>query len=327
MFKGICRSALLACLVLGVSCISADAAPKFPRRNITLIVPSGPGGGCDLVARNFATYFEKYIGKTVVVSDRDGGGGTVGTSALVHSRPDGYTMGVTVIGSVLMQPLYGSTDYTKDDMRPLASITRVPSMIAVNKSCGIKNYEEFVAWAKAHPGELKISVAAAKGLPHLSVESFVRAAGIEVKVMPYKGANPAVAACLGGHTQAFVGGPSETLIHCQSGEMIPIAVFTDERLPEFPDMPTFKEKGLDISWSVWRGLAVPKDTPDDVCRILEEAIEKTVKDEGYIAGLKKVGEDYAYKNAADTKVMWNEEGAMLEQLIKDLGYYMQNKRK
>lgn len=329
MFHNLFRSAVLGLALAGCAMMAAApaGAADYPKRNLTLIVPSAPGGGCDLVARNFATHFEKYIGQTVVVSDRAGGGGSVGMSVLSHSRPDGYTLGVTVIGCVLMQPLYGSTDYTTADLKPIASITRVPSMIAVNKSCGIKNYDDFVAFAKEHPGELKISVAAAKGLPHLSVESFVRTAGIKVKVMPYKGANPAVAACLGGHTEAFVGGPSETLVHCQSGEMIPIAVFTDERLPAFPDTPTFKEKGCDVSYSVWRGIAVPKDTPDDICKILEAAVEKTMADPSYVEGLKKIGEDFSYKNTADTKAMWEKEGAMLEQLIKDLGYYMQNKQK
>ncbi len=326
MVKRMLCAAMLAGMFLGLTTSGAQAA-DFPKRNLTLIVPSAAGGGCDLVARNFATHFEKYIGKTVVVSDRPGGGGTTGMSVLAHSRPDGYTLGVTVIGAILMQPQYGNADYTAADFRPLASIVRVPSMIAVNKSCGIKNYDEFVAWAKEHPGELTISVAAAKGLPHLCVESFVRAAGIKVKVMPFKGANPAVAACLGGHTMGFVGGPSETKMHCQNGDMIPIAVFTDTRLPEFPDTPTFKEKGCDVTYSVWRGIAVPKGTPDDVCKILEDAISKTMADKDYIEGLKKVGEDFSYKNEADTVAMWKKEGAMLEQLIKDLGYYMQNKQK
>ena len=316
MFRKCLRRMVLACAMaglLGAGPGSASAA-DYPSRSVNLIVPFSAGGGADLVSRNLANSLEKHLGQTVVVSNKDGGGGTIGASFVAHARPDGYTVLLSVIGPILIQPLYGGTDYVRDDLRPVATLTRVPTMIVVNKGTGIHSLEEFLDRAKQPGRQLTVSVAAAKGLPHLAVESFIRKAGINLKVMPYKGANPAVAATLGGHVDAFCGHPSETLALCQSGDFVPVAVFSAERIPEFPDVPTFKEKGFDVTIAVWRGLAVPKDTPDDVVATLEKAVSATMQDPGYREGLKKVGEPFAYLNAKDTGAMWNSEGEVLEQI-------------
>ena len=316
----------MLCLAVLLLAWPAPAAPKFPARTITIVVPFSAGGGGDLVTRNFASHFEKVIGKSVVVSNKDGGGGTIGASSVAHARPDGYTMVLAVVGPTVIQPLYGGTDYTKDDLRPVATIVNVPTLLAVNKQSGIKNLAEFVEKAKAEPGKLKITVAAAYGLPHLSVERFAKLAGIDVKVMPYKGANPAVAATLGGHAEGFLGHPSEILSHAQNGDLIPLVVFEPQRIADMPDVPTARELGYDVTLSVWRGLAVPKKTPDDVVKILEEAAAQTVVNPDYIKGLKNVGEPGVYLNAADSQKMWDEQAAMCENLLKDLGLYMQNKQ-
>lgn len=328
MFRQFLRQMVFVTIIIGLLGMSMNAAfaADYPKHSVNLIVPFSAGGGADLVARNFANTFEKYLGESVVVSNKDGGGGTIGASFVAHSRPDGYNVLLTVIGPVLIQPLYGGTDYARADLRPVATLTRVPTMIVVNKDAGMKSLEEFIARAKQPGRQVTVSVAAAKGLPHLALESFLRKAGINLKVMPYKGGNPAVAATLGGHVDGFCGHPSETLALCQSGDFIPIAVFAPQRIPEFPDVPTFKEKGYDVTIAVWRGLAVPKDTPDEVVAVLEKAVAKTMKDESYRDGLKKVGEPFEYLSAADTGKMWDTEGAFLEQLIKELGLYMQNKR-
>lgn len=301
-------------------------AADYPDKPVTLVVPSSPGGGCDLVSRNFAHYFEKYLGQPVVVLNKEGGGGTIATSYVAKAKPNGYTLLITVIGPILMQPLYGTTDYKRDQIQPVGSLVRNATMIAVNKDSGIRNFEEFLARVKDKSQKpLTISVGAAKGLPHLAVESFARQAGANVKVMPYKGANPAAAATLGGHNDAFCGHPSETLNHVKNGDFIPIAVFSEERVPEFPDTPTFKEKGFPVTIAVWRGLAAPAGTPENILKILESAMAKTVNDPAYLEALKKIGEYPAYLGMDDTIKMWNEEGKEIEDVIKGLGWYKEPK--
>ncbi|MDR2745253.1 MAG: hypothetical protein LBB66_08715 [Desulfovibrio sp.] len=108
-------------------------AAKYPSRPVTVVVAFSAGGGADMVARNFARYFEKYLGQPVVVTNKDGGGGTIGTSAVVHARPDGYTLLQNVVGPTVIQPLYGGTDYNKDSLRPVANLTNVSTLIALNK--------------------------------------------------------------------------------------------------------------------------------------------------------------------------------------------------
>lgn len=331
MFKLSCK--VFAVIGVAASLICSTILPQafaadYPKRSVNLIVPFSAGGGCDLVARNFANTLEKYLGKPIVVSNRDGGGGTIGASYVAKARPDGYTMLLTVIGPVLIQPLYGSTDYTRADLRPLANLVRIPTMIVLNKNLGIKNFDEFMARVNDKNSKpLTISVASAKGLPHLAVAAFIsKANGANIKIMPYKGANPAVAAVLGGHVDGCCVHPSEALPHTGSGDFIPIAVFSSERIPEYPNTPTFKELGYDVCISVWRGLALPAKTPDSVVNILEAAIAKTVKDPAYIEGLKKIGENYDYLDAKATGKMWENEGPMIEKTVKDLGLYMINKR-
>lgn len=313
--------ALCTTVMLGQKAHAAD----FPKRNITITVPSSAGGGSDLLARTFATHFEKYIKTTVVTLNKGGGGGTIASSAVAHARPDGYNMLLTVLGGVLLQPLYGGTDYTGEDLRPICTLVSLPVVLVANKQSGITNLQQFVDAAKANVGNIKFSVADAKSLIHLSLEDFAKRAGITLKAMPQMGANPAVAACLGNHVQSFVGHPSEVITHVQNGDFIPLAVFSDERLAELPDTPTFKELGYDVRLTVWKGIAVPAKTPDAIVKILEDAAQKTADDPAYKADLLKLNENGQFQGAKASQEMWAKDSKTCETILKSLGLYMMNK--
>lgn len=315
---------VLALFTTGMLGQKAHAA-DFPKRNITITVPSSAGGGSDLLARTFATHFEKYIKTTVVTLNKGGGGGTIASSAVAHARPDGYNMLLTVLGGILLQPLYGGTDYVGEDLRPICTLVSLPVVLVANKQSGINTLQNFIDTAKAKAGDLKFSVAGAKSLIHLSLEDFAKRAGFTLKAMPQMGANPAVAACLGNHVQSFVGHPSEVMPHIQNGDFIPLAVFSDARLAELPNTPTFNELGYDVRLTVWKGIAVPKKTPDAIVKILEEAAQKTAEDPAYKADLLKLNENGQFQGAKASQEIWAKDSKTCETILKSLGLYMMNK--
>lgn len=324
MKKKFCRLFVL-CLALTMSAGTAFAA-QYPNRTVTIVACHAAGGITDLTARTYARYFEKYTGASTAVVNRTGGAATIGTASIVRAKPDGYTIGMAVIGPVSMQPLYGSTTYTKDDLEPLGHLVYAPCVIAVNKNTGIKTWADFIEAAKKNPGQIKTSVAAAYAVSHLASEQLAMDAGVKIKVMPYQGSNPAVTACAGGHTEAVTAHPVEILELVKSGDLVPLIVCADERLPSMPDVPTAKELGYDLSIGAWYGICGPKNMPADVLATLVDVTRKIAEDPGFKADIDKLKLDYDYREPASQKQLWDDYNTMFEALTKEMGIYMMNKK-
>lgn len=254
----------------------AEAAkPKetdFPTKPITLIVPVNPGGTSDLVARALAKYSEKYLGQPMVVTNMAGGASTLGTAECINSKADGYTLVYPPVGAVCVQPYYGQISYTAEDMTAIGQISEEACVLVVPKNT-FKTLDELIEHGKKNPGAIKYGNSSQGGPVHMVTAKLLSDAKITGEAIGYKGAGDVKAALMGGHITAGVLHPSECKPIIDSGDVVALAVATSDgqREPTLPDVPSFKELGYDITFTVWKGIFAPKDLPEDVRAILEKA--------------------------------------------------------
>ncbi len=313
-----------ACVLTAGFSVTAAAA-DFPQRPVTIVVPWGAGGGSDIIARALAKPLEKELGKPVIITNKPGGSGTVGTSAVAHSRPDGYTVGLINNTGLIHQIHYGGLDYTKADLDPLALFLRVPVFLVVNSASPIKNLNDYVKAAKEKNGSMTLGVAAVGGGTHLPIELFFKAAGIKTQPMPSKsGGSGVITSLVGNHIDSAVLHPSEVYGQYKAGALRVLGVLDDKRLEAYPDVPTFKEQGYNVTGQVWRSFVVPKNTPKDVKDILVKALEKATKDATYLETLEKLGDLPTWMGPAEFAKYLDEDDAKLLAIIKDLDLYNKN---
>ncbi|WP_337996796.1 tripartite tricarboxylate transporter substrate binding protein [Oleispirillum naphthae] len=307
-----------------LAAVAAAAAADYPARPVQIIVPYNAGGGTDLTARLIAQTLEKYLGGTVLVRNQPGGGGGIGTSAALHARPDGYTLGTGSQGPLAMLPHYGGIDYTIQDVDFLALIGRNLMVVAVNKNAPIKDGKAFLAYAEAHPGRLTVGNSGAGGANQIAMEGFAMAAGVQVKSLPFGGSIAAITACIGGHIQAVVAHPAELIDHVKAGNLRVVMVFEDERIPAFPDAETAKELGVDFTWAAWKGLIAPKGLPAAVRAKLVAALDKTFHDKAFLAKMTGMGEDVDYRRSAEFKRLAERDAVVAGNVIRAIGLYGMN---
>ena len=319
--------ASLCAALLAVCGMAATAFAAFPERPVTLVVPYAAGGGSDIVARALAYSTEKYLGQTIVVVNKAGGAGTIGTSYVTNAKPDGYTVLFGSNGNLVLQPLYGGLDYGRDSFTHICTVLRVPLVYAVNPKQPFKDLKDFVAYAKANPGKATMATSAAGGATHLPMEDFFAKAGIKVTVLPMNGGGPAVTATVGGHSMSCVSHPSEVSSQLAAGNLRLLGIAEPERIPTLPDVPTFKEQGFDVVDFVWRCIQGPKGMPADVQKKLEEAFLKGMNDPQYQETIKKLGDHPWPGDAKALEAYWNEYYDRAEKTIKSLGLYNKNVKK
>lgn len=248
--------------LLSASAIANDA--PYPDRPIHMIVPGGPGGVIDIRARWLAERLAPILGEPVVVEDKPGAGGNIGTEFGAHSRADGYTIVVVHQGTMTMNPhLYRRTGYDpRSDLVPITRVGVGPLVLAVNPKLPVRNVHDLVALAKAHPGRMTFGSPGVGTPPHLAAALFQRTAGIELVHVPYRGGAQAVSDLVAGHIDMSIEGTGVQLPFVESGQLRPLAVTGRQRLPSLPDVPTMQEAGIaGYEFEGWVGLAVPAGTP------------------------------------------------------------------
>src|SRR5688572_23811244 len=255
-----------AAIVLAAPVLQAQ---EYPTKPVSMIAPFPPGGVADIVGRPLAASMEKTLGRPVLVVNRPGAGGAVGTTAAAKSAPDGYTI-LMSLSSVsifpVSDPINGKpAPYQLSDFAPIALITSDPTVLVVSADGPYKNIHDFIASAKAYPGKMNYSSSGVYGTLHVAMEMFANSAGIKLFHVPYQGGGPAVAALLGGQVHALASGPAAAIGQIKGGKMRALAGWGDKRLPLFPELPTFKELGFkDVEFYIWSGVFAPAATPAPV---------------------------------------------------------------
>lgn len=259
--------AATALLLPPVALPEALAQDSYPSRPIRIIVPTAPGGGSDVSARLVAQELNKHWGQSVVVENRAGAGTILGTDIVAKAAPDGYTL-LMAPGAFATNPsTYKKLPFdTLHDFAPITQTLSVPQLLAVHPSVPAKSVKEFIALAKARPGQIHYAAAGHGTLPHLTMELFASMAGIHMVNIPYKGGAPGIIDLLGGRIEATVTSSMSVILpHVRSGRLRALGVTTATRTPAVPDIPTIAEGGVSGYEAVqWAGLAAPAGTPHDI---------------------------------------------------------------
>ncbi|WP_029916723.1 tripartite tricarboxylate transporter substrate binding protein [Pelobacter seleniigenes] len=292
MKRNLLITALLSLLILMLIGGPVLAA-SFPSKTVTVICPWSAGGGTDTILRGLAKQTEPFLGQNITVVNKTGGGGAIGHGAGIHARPDGYTV-TMVTFEIISLPPQGLVPFTYKDYDLLMRVNMDPAAITVPKDAPYNNIAEFVAYAKAHPGEIKVGHSGPGSVWQIAGGIFAEKAGIDLTFVPHDGAAPAVTALVGKHIQAVSVSPAEVQGQVEAGSLKMLAVMSDSRLPNFPDVPTMKEAGYDVSFGTWRGLAVPKGTPAEVKKVLHDAFKQGMESEAFLKFAKDSGLGLAY---------------------------------
>ena len=279
-------------LIAMLAAVPASRAADYPTRPIRLVVPYVAGGPTDVLGRYFAEYLSRDLKQTVLVDNKAGAQGAIGAEAVAHAEPDGYTLLFTASSVLELNPiLYKKLAYDPDrELRVLAVVTDLPSIMVVHPSVPAKTIAEFVAYAKQNPGKLNFGSAGTGGVGHLSGEMFKQMAGIEMTHVPYKGAGPALADLIAGHIQATFETLGTALPPIKAGLLRPLGVSSQQRIPDLPDLPAIAESGYpDYRSTVWYGVAAPAGVPDEIAQMIRASINRALDDDAFRASLTKVG--------------------------------------
>lgn len=317
------RRSLLASTALLPLGLPVRAQDAYPSRPITMIVPFPPGGVADLTGRPLAHVMSRILKQSVVVQNKGGAGGSVGTAQAARSAPDGYTL-LMALSSISVLPvadvLQGRTPaYELDQFAPIALISADPTILVVREDGPFKSLKDFVEAAKAKPGTINYGSSGVYGTLHVAMEIFATAAGIKLFHIPYQGGGPAVAALLGGQIDALASGPSAAMAQIKAGKMRALAVWGDKRLASLPNVPSMKELGYDATFYIWSGLFAPVATPAAIQAALRDAVRRTVEDPEFKEAMAKVETPIAYLDAPQFKVFLEKDAARLKVAVERIG--------
>ncbi len=288
------KIALAVVLSLGLLTFTAPpaAAEKYPSKPIKIIVPLGAGGSHDLHSRAVASVLHQYIGQPAYVQLMPGGGGKIGMGALKRAKPDGYTLAMGANSHLYMSPHVKDMGFDPfKDFIPVFQINELPYMLATLGNQPWKNFKEYIAAAKKSKGKIKHGSTGTYGLSHTMMLKIAYDTKAPLPHVPFRGGGPAMKAMLGGHVQTAGANPATggVLSNYKSGKIRILGVAAAKRFPLFPDVPTFREQGVDLLLSSKRIVMAPAGTPKDRIDILEKALLKVAKDKTFKRLLRKMG--------------------------------------
>jgi tripartite-type tricarboxylate transporter receptor subunit TctC len=316
----------LAATVVLASVLFLGAPPKslaqdYPNRIIRLIVPFPPGGPTDVIARIVANSTSPMLGQPIVVENRPGGAaGTVGTRVVVSADPDGYTLLLSIAGSLTIAPALYKLDYNPlKDLTPIAIVEQSPQILTVNPAMP-SSLTEFIAYARSNPGKMNLASPGIGTLPHLLGEFLQLVSNIKLTHVPYRGAGPAITDLLAGQVQVMFNNPSVVLAHIESGKLRALGVSSDTRFASLPNVATFIEQGYPrLSAVEWLGLLAPAGTPEPIIQKLNAAVNQAMQTPEARAVLQKLGVETKAVSPQEFKTFMAAETQKWGQVVAEAG--------
>jgi tripartite-type tricarboxylate transporter receptor subunit TctC len=297
---------LLAIILIAGSVV--PAAAQYPERALTIVAAYPAGGMVDIVARPLAEGMKKKFPKGVAVLNRPGGGGSVGMAEVAQAKPDGYTVILAPVSTLVIHPQLNELPYkTPDDYQPIINTIAFFPLLVVRDDAPWKTVHELVNAAKANPGKLRVGSPGEGTGSHLSLEQLGAAAGFKVTHVPFSGWGESSPALLGGHVEAVVAQPGEVKPLVEGKKLRTLVVFQPKRHEAFPSTPTAKELGWDAGLGTWFVLTAPKGTPPAVVQYLHDAAKASMEEPSFVNLMKTRAVDLDYKNGEKARAdLWQE---------------------
>ncbi|HET7596884.1 MAG TPA: tripartite tricarboxylate transporter substrate binding protein [Burkholderiales bacterium] len=269
---------LASVAMLFLHAVGEATAQNYPSRPIRIIAPSGAGGPVDVICRTVSQALSDVLGQQIVVDNRVGAAGLIGTEIVAKAPPDGYTLLFGFSGPLAIVPnLNPNTPYDPlKDLVPISQVAAAPYVLLVHPSVPAKTVKQLVALAKSRPGKLNFSSGGTGVGIHMAGELFKLAAGVNIVHVPYKGAAPAMTALMAGEVDMMFNGLSPALPHIRTGKLRALAVGGEQRSPLLPELPTVKESGFDFNTTGWYGVVAPKGTPPAVVNALYKGLQQAL---------------------------------------------------
>lgn len=294
---------------------------SYPTKPITVIVPYSAGGSGDLMCRAIEKAASKRLGQPLVVTNIPGGAATIGWNELAGAKPDGLTIGY-VATAALLQPMYNQTRYHYPSaLDPLVQVTSAPLVALVSADQPWAQLDDFIAYAKANPGAIKFGHAGLGSGTHVAGELFAQVTKTELVQVPFRGEGESIGALLGGHIQLIFISPPIAKEYYKSGKVKVLGVSGDQRLDDsdFQKVPTLKEQGVDMVFSLWHGIAAPKGLPADIKAKLTNGLQDIIQAPQFHQQMSDLGMPVEFLGSTDFSNKWRSENTRLEKIIKDTG--------
>jgi tripartite-type tricarboxylate transporter receptor subunit TctC len=300
------RTALIG--ILALACALPAAAQYPTERPLTILSGYPAGGQVDVVARLLAEAMKAKFPKGTLVANRTGAGGAVAAADVATGKPDGYTIVLTPLSTLVIQPQVLDVRFkTPDDYEPVVNIVSYYPLLVVKPDAPWKDAREFIAEAKANPGKIRFGSPGEGTSSHLNVEELMHVTGTKLTHVPYRGWGESSPALLGGHIESLVAQPGEAKPMVEAKRMRALVVFQNSRHPAFPDAPTAKELGWDVANGVWFLLMAPKGTPAPVVKYIHDAAKAAIEEPAFKAAMELRGADVDYRPGDQLRVdLWRE---------------------
>ena len=320
--RAIMKILVLSLLLLALATVTlgAEEPKKYPSRPVTLTGAFAAGGSTDLTCRAIGSVAPKYFSQPIISVPKPGGAGLVALQNLASSKPDGYTYHLGRPSEMSIAPFIEKMPFDMGkDFIPVGQVAQDRIVFSVYAKSPWNTIEDLIAAARKEPDKIKFACSSTTATTRLGLEKFCHEAGIKLACVPFKGGTPAAIAVAGGHVPVLTSTVSEALPHFQRGDMRILLVCADQRVKEYPDVPTAKEKGFDVNFGIWCTVFARKDTPPTILAKFEELLKKAAEDKEFVDAMTKLGSEPGFVSAKEFAAYWPKERKWIGEIVRGVG--------